>query len=380
MTNQFTVKRTSSSSAKIDDVRLDKPTEPDTTLTRKIVRPELVDNVHSDEARVKITIVHQRRHKRGEEWQDAPNFNLTTMKAGQEIKLYLNACETFQLYQTLKDLFAVTRDGIPQRDGALTVVDEATGVVLEGKAADLVRRLTEQSSDEFWDAVQKLEPYLFQAVALTKLHEVREKAVLEFYEHLEAEDWTEDVWQHFFAGNTWIFGYGLDYRFLTPITEQPYYGGKTVEGRDGQRGDFLTASKADQRFTVLVEIKRPDSVLVEDSTYRNKVHVLGSELIGGVAQVQSNCRTWEVEGSRTDDNRAMLSEESCHTIQPKGILVIGHTDQLDSAAKRSTFELFRRNLQNPDVITFDELYERAKHLLLNEEQEFEKKSQGANSK
>jgi hypothetical protein len=372
--NRFNVRTTSASSAKINDVRLDKPPEPDTTLTRKIVRPELVDNAHSDEARVKIAIVHQKRHMKHEDWQDAPNFNAATLKSGQEIKLSLSSGETFQLYQTLKGLYAVTKDGIPQKDGTLAVIDESKGIALEGKAAELVRRLTERSSDEFWEAVQKLEPYLFQAVALTKLHEVRERAVLEFYEHLEAEDWKEAAWQRFFENNTWIFGYGLDYRFLTPITEQPYYGGKTVRGSDGQRGDFLAAPVADQRFTVLVEIKRPDSVLVETETYRNKVHILGEDLTGGVTQLQSNCRTWEVEGSRTDDNREVMAAASCHTFQPKGILVIGHTEQLDNQSKRATFELFRRNLQNPDVITFDELYERAKHLLLVEEKEFEKKS------
>ena len=93
-----------------------------------------------------------------------------------------------------------------------------------------------------------------------------------------------------------------------------------------------------------------------------------------MTQIQSNCRTWEIEGSRTDDNREMLEDRSCNTIQPKGILVIGQTNQLDSHSKRTTFELFRRNLQNPHVITFDELFERAKHLLLVEGKEFEKES------
>jgi len=65
----------------------------------------------------------------------------------------------------------------------------------------------------------------------------------------------------------------------------------------------------------------------------------------------------------------LLERSACYTIQPKGILVIGHTDQLDDNAMRMTFELARRNLQNPEVITFDELLARAKNLLLNEEKE-----------
>jgi hypothetical protein len=56
-----------------------------------------------------------------------------------------------------------------------------------------------------------------------------------------------------------------------------------------------------------------------------------------------------------------------YTIQRRGILIIGNLHELDTYAKRTTFELFRRNLRNPDVFTFDELLARSKHLLLNEE-------------
>jgi hypothetical protein len=42
---------------------------------------------------------------------------------------------------------------------------------------------------------------------------------------------------------------------------------------------------------------------------------------------------------------------------------------LTSKSKRDTFELFRQNLQNPDILTFDELLGRARHLLLAEAEE-----------
>src|SRR4051812_28055402 len=97
MSDTFSVKSTSASSAKVEDVWLNPPEDPESAMTRRVVRPELVDNVHSDEARVKITIVHQRRHRKNEPWQDYDTFNLGTLKAGQEMKLYLNALETNHL-------------------------------------------------------------------------------------------------------------------------------------------------------------------------------------------------------------------------------------------------------------------------------------------
>lgn len=372
MSQAFNVQSTSTSSAKVEDIWLNPPDDPDSALTRRVVRSDLVDNIHSDEARVKICIVHQKRHKKSEPWEDVDAFNLATLKAGQEVKLQLGAAETYHLLQILERLHAITERGIPRGNQNLAVVDAEEAVIVRGRAAGLVRKLTEEASEEFWNAVQELQPSLFRAIALTKLHELREQAVKTFQERLNKGDWTEPAWQDFFEKNTWIFGYGLSYQFLSPITAQPNYGGTLVTGRGGQRGDFLAASSATRRFTVLVEIKKPNSLLVEDELYRNKVHVLGEDLVGGVTQLQSNCRTWETQGSRGEDNRELLDREACYTIQPKGILVIGHTEQLDTNIKRTTFELFRRNLQTPEIITFDELLDRARHLLLNEEKHLPK--------
>lgn len=370
MSQSFSVHSTSARSAKVGDVWLERPADPDTSLTRKVMRPELVDNVHSDEARVKVTIVHQRRHTAKEPWQDYDAFSLATLKAGQEMKCALSAAETQDLFKALQPLYAITEGGIPKRNKTLTVVDDSEAVVVRGRPADVIRKLTKDNAEAFWEGLEQLSPDLFRAVSLMKLHQLREEAVHAFGQHMAAGDWAESAWQTFFERNTWIFGYGLTYRFLSTITPQPQYGGTLVTGRGGQRGDFFAATEAERRFTVLVEIKRPDSELVQDKLYRNSAHVLGDELAGGISQVQSNCRTWETEGARTEGNRELLERQACYTIQPKGILVIGHTEQLDTGAKRATFELLRRNLQNPEIITFDELHARAEHLLLNEDKEF----------
>ena len=125
---------------------------------------------------------------------------------------------------------------------------------------------------------------------------------------------------------------------------------------------MTTADEA--RFTVLVEIKTPSSHLLKD-IYRNKVYEISKDLVGGVSQLQSNCRTWAVDGSKQEDNAALLQQYGISTYEPKGILVIGNTKELvDDMNKKATFELFRRNLHNPEVITFDELLARARFMVL----------------
>jgi hypothetical protein len=59
----------------------------------------------------------------------------------------------------------------------------------------------------------------------------------------------------------------------------------------------------------------------------------------------------------------LLAADHISTITPRSILVIGNTGELDDFDKRNAFELLRCNLRNPDIVTFDELYERAKYIV-----------------
>ena len=172
----------------------------------------------------------------------------------------------------------------------------------------------------------------------------------------------EAIWQYFFKENQWIFGYGLKYQFLGLITDQPHFGGESVVGTGNQRGDYLMATEADKRFTVLVEIKTPQANLV-GAEIRSGVHKIGPDLIEGISQLQINCHTWETEGSRTETNRELASQGNFYTHEPRAILVIGHTKQLDNLNKRNSFEIFRTNLKSPEILTFDELYKRAKYIV-----------------
>jgi hypothetical protein len=361
---QYTVKSTSHATAKVNDVQISVPENPETARTRRVLRTQIVNNTKDPAACVQMTLMHQKRHGGKEDWQDANSFNATRLKAGEEIKLDLSCGQTRRIYETLKDLYAVSENGVPVGEQNLVVVNEGDSFVATGREKDLINKLLEQEGEDFFEEVNKLQPDLFEAAAIAKVHRGRRKTVEEFAKALETMRWTEEEWDTFFRNNKWIFGHGLAYQFLSQLESQPQYGGVTVSGTGGQRGDFLMSTEAQARFTVLVEIKKPNSELVSDKLYQNKVYELGKDLTGGVSQLQSNCRTWVVEGSRQDENRERLAEFNASTYEPKGILVVGHTDQLDSNTnKKATFEMFRRNLHNPEIITYDELLERAKYLV-----------------
>lgn len=119
----------------------------------------------------------------------------------------------------------------------------------------------------------------------------------------------------------------------------------------------------DARFAVLVEIKKPGTPLLAAREYRNGAWQMGSELTGGVVQLQANCHRWDTEGATLRANRRWLQGRGIEVTQPKGILLVGHLGQLDTEDKRASFERFRRNLWNPEVLTYDELLARARFLV-----------------
>lgn len=128
--------------------------------------------------------------------------------------------------------------------------------------------------------------------------------------------------------------------------------------------NFWMSTEALHRFTVLVEIKRPDSAIFSskatDKSYRSGVPGFTQEFSNAVSQVQVNARTWALEGSRRETDQEALNTARTYTVAPRSILVFGHTQQLLDNDRRNSFELFRSHLHRPEIITFDELYNRAK--------------------
>ncbi len=178
----------------------------------------------------------------------------------------------------------------------------------------------------------------------------------------------EGKWQDFFEANKWIFGYGLKYQILRQEQAQPAYGGTRMDGRGGQRGDYLTSTSGEYGFTVLVEIKTPETPLLHGtSEVRNGAWSLSKDLTDAVAQIQANMQTWDKDGSGSDENKDSLESKGIYTVSPRGIIVIGNLAQLDSRSKRATFERFRRSLHGVEIITFDELYNRARFIVESED-------------
>lgn len=177
----------------------------------------------------------------------------------------------------------------------------------------------------------------------------------------------EKVWQHFFKNNQWIFGYGLDYRFQSILQDEADLNTSNLDGKNTVNGDFLLA---DNKFTSFIEIKRPDTKLFGDKKNRSNCWKLSTDLYEAHSQILEHKASGQIKlqmNSINYDNQDNLVNQKAY--DSKTILIIGNWSELNTdsprtkAIKEKTLELFRQNSKNVEIITFDELYDRAKFIV-----------------
>ncbi|MBE2226842.1 MAG: DUF4263 domain-containing protein [Ignavibacteria bacterium] len=189
----------------------------------------------------------------------------------------------------------------------------------------------------------------------------------------------EDVWQNFFESNTWIFGYGLNYIFNTQLDGKKLE--QVVSGytafNSGKRVDALLKTRGIVSSLAFGEIKTHKTALLRTTSqpYRAECWSGSDELMGAISQIQKTVqKSMETIRTKTQvkDKVGNLTGEELFLYHPKSFLIIGKLDEFlgqngINEDKFSSFELFRQNVLNPEIITFDELYERAKYIVQSDE-------------
>ena len=369
MTKKLTLSSLTQNLASLHDVVISDPDNAESRVTRRILRWDKHSNPSNPSAFVSICLMHQKRHKGHGSWKDADSFDLRTLNAGEDVRLDLHSAETLKLFEALQRLYDVPPKGFStslQPEYVLVRRDEH--IELSDEARAMVNLLVDSGGPQLLSYIASAHPGLVEDAAIVQQHKTRLAAVDEFEQHIESLDWDEGEWENFFKRERWIFGHNLAYQFLSTVQPQAHVGGTDLSGSGALRVDQLMKTEADARFVVVVDIKKPDTKLLNDRPYRPTIYRPSSELSGGAAQLQSYCRVWATEGAKLEKNLTALAKQGIYTCEPRAILIIGRTGQLDDDLDRiSSFELFRRNLQNPEIITYDELLARAKFMLRVEE-------------
>jgi hypothetical protein len=183
----------------------------------------------------------------------------------------------------------------------------------------------------------------------------------------------EAVWQRFFEDNPWIVTGNLAPQFLHSFDpdrlEQVIRGSSVIDS--GRRADALLRTAGRISSVVLVEIKHHNTPLLANTPYRTSLWRVDNDVLGGVAQCQAEVhsieRQWGSQIPITDTDGFVTGRVS--VCRPRSILVVGSLGQFTSDEgeihpdRYECFERFRRSLRDPEIITFDELFDRATMLL-----------------
>jgi hypothetical protein len=196
----------------------------------------------------------------------------------------------------------------------------------------------------------------------------RRQGLDEFEARMKAGDWSESEWQKFFDRHQWVFGYGLDYRIMRQFDREMVVGGTGTDNQNKPTVDFLMTFTD---YTVLVEIKRPDTRLFKPGKGgRAGTWEFSGEFTSAVSQIIEQKAEW-LAFSQTNEhyNKAGTEKLEARTRNAKTILVIGSRNEFDGTDNprsaqimRDTFELFRRECRTIDILTFDEVLERARFI------------------
>lgn len=346
----------------------------ETSTTRLVCCPTIVDNEQNPAASVKGTLVHQRRANQDQPWEDEATVPLSQLHAGEAVKLTLNTEETERLVEGLTAYRAAHRQhGIELGDHeyeveivgsadlvALLAGNEAAAALLaaEGGPATLANLMAIAAELDLAEplnaALQAMGTealsHINASLRLAELHEA-----LRLWEENKANA-DEEFWQQELKKRPWL----LSQVFSQPMVivgDKVYVGGKDITNKGGRIADYLFKNVLSANAAV-VEIKTPTAELVSGSEYRQGLFAPGKDLGGGTAQVLDQ------RDSLLKHYKDLVGEGESHFVahMPECVLIAGCLEGM-SADQRKSFELTRANSRDVEVVTFDELFARVQQLL-----------------
>lgn len=338
----------------------------------------VVDTTHGGRKQIRLQVAREAGAVRQIKIQRVPTA-LDTSKL--ETMLTLNRAQSTRLIDLIKALDSIPPDG----DSSVRVDDQLLRDIFSDPEA--LGRAYAEDPERFRDLI-RTDASASDVIALQRRRDVVDtmRTWLTdpdiFDEESRNTGGPERAWQRLLEANPWVLGVGLGGQLLTSWNDQKLE--QVTTGADittsGKRVDALLRTNGIVRSMVFAEIKHHRTDLLSRTPYRSSCWGPSPELSGAVVQVQQTVRMAVqnlgafIEDRADDGSR---TNEGTFITQPKAYLVIGSLEEMTGTGgpvddKVHSFELFRRNITHPEIITFDELLAKAKwHVRLAEEQELD---------
>lgn len=171
------------------------------------------------------------------------------------------------------------------------------------------------------------------------------------YEDMLAKGHNEAAWQEFLERNPFVLSLVFSYP-IVKVGQQASVGGRKLSGKGEKITDFLLKNSKTNN-TALVEIKTPRTKLLNKREFRGGVFTPSKELSGSIVQALDQKYQFErdISGIKDRSKEPEVESYSVHCC-----LIVG--TMLEDDDEKKSFELYRRNSKDVEIVTFDELLEK----------------------
>lgn len=190
--------------------------------------------------------------------------------------------------------------------------------------------------------------------------------------HSITEQGEEAIWHHFLKKNDWIIGLNVDIKFIRDLLTKQKVGSENSKGIGSPEVDLLGISY----FTTLIELKTSKTKIFKaekSSKSRANTWDFSNDFIEAYSQVLAQRSEISETKDIVDEHGEILDTKKNRVLDPKAVLIIGnrneefpHIRNTNLDIKSECFERIRRDTRNIEIVTFDELFERAFHIVFTD--------------
>ena len=181
------------------------------------------------------------------------------------------------------------------------------------------------------------------------------ETLIQQYEAMLRKKLAENEWQEFFNENPFILNLAFGYPVIK-VRDQASVGGRKLSGDGEKITDFLVKNSLTNN-TAIFEIKKPQTPVLNKRPFREGVFTPSADLSGSINQALDQKYQFQRQVAQIKENSRLYDIESYAV---HCCLVVGTTPE--SEDRQKSFELFRRNSKDVEIVTFDELLEKLKQL------------------
>ena len=330
---KINLRSTSRDTLEVDDIILR-----ETSLTRLIFKPLIVNNSNDKEAPIKGCFVFQRKSQ-SQKWEGYNKFPLNRLKGGEGVKLELKSGEIKKLLDKLPILKSIyERHGIILGKSQVYITKENIEGIIHNlsnfKDKDLLIQLLKISINT------KVLHLRFEVTNIK-----RQQSTKKFKEMLDKE-LSEQTWQKWFKENNWVLGT----EFVEILSE------RAIDPKN--ISDYL--AKAYDGFVDIIEIKRPSDKLPFWAIQKDHDNFIPSSyLIKAIMQATNYI--YEVE--RESNSQKFLERvRNIKVIKPRCTLIFGRSNKWGNTEKEA-YRILNSSYHNLTILTYDHVLSRAKKML-----------------